>query len=211
MTTSLLLTSLSLTSSSLSLVTKFPQILAIWSNKSVSGINRSSLLIEMWNFMLTISYSAHFAYPSHLYAEYAGLILQDLIILSFLIGLSQQRTFPTNRHMLMIVAASALIHAIIAFRLVPSAVPLFIIISGLPSGIISRVVQIRQVVRNKDSGNLSATTWGLAFIMTSSRFMTNLLTVCDPILLFRVGSAMSLNLVLAIVILIYQKSKEKSN
>lgn len=209
MASAVLLTFLSLTSSSLSTIAKVPQILAIWRSNSVTGINRSSLLIELWNFMLSMSYSAHFGYPLKLYAEYAGLLVQDLIILSFVIRLSQQSTFPTNRQMILIFMTSALIHVMIGIGVVPSAVPVIIITTSLPSGIIARLVQIRQIMRSNDSGNLSAMTWSLSFLTTSCRFWSNYLTVCDPLLLFRVGSAMTLNLALVIVILLYRKDKKK--
>ena len=203
-----LLSCLQVTSASLSAVLKTPQILAILSRRSVAGLSRTSLLIELWNFMMTVSYSAHFGYPRSLYAEYAPLILQDLLILGLVVSLSSQSCFPTNRQMIAIVVAAAAIHAAIAFHLVPSVVPVSLILTGLPSGIVSRVVQIREVLRRKDSGNLSAATWALAFVTTCCRMTANLLTVRDPILLFRVGSATALNAVLVVVIRIY-RSKEK--
>lgn len=210
MSLTFLLTCLSLTSSTLSTVQKVPQILAIWRTRSVSGINRNTLLIEMWNFMMTISYSVHFAYPPRIYAEFGALICQSLVILSFvLLWTEKQPPFPSNRHMILILSAAGMLHACIALRLLPSFVPIALITTGLPSGIIGRLMQIRQIIRTGDSGSLSASTWAIASITTFCRFGTNFLTVRDPILLIRVGSAMTLNIVLASTILVYRQTKKK--
>lgn len=205
----LVLTCLSLTSSCLSMIVKVPQILSIYKSKTVTGINRSSVLIALWNTLVTISYSAHFHYPSKLYGEYFGQAIQEIIIISFVVSLSSQKIFPTNRHMVLLVAASIIIHLAVGLKLVPSIVPIGIITTGLPSGIISRVMQIHQILNDGDSGSVSAMTWFLAFVMTFCRFWSNFLTVCDPILLFKVGSAMVLNLVLTVVVVLHKKGKSK--
>ena len=204
----LLLMILSLISSSFSLTLKLPQISVIWRNKSVTGINRTSLLIEMWNFMMSMSYSAHFGYPITLYFEYVGMLAQDLIIVYFVIRLSEQQSFPTNRQIVVLILVAATLHTTIGIRLLPKYVPITLITTGLPSGIVSRVIQIRQIIRNKDSGNLSAGTWFMSFVATFCRSMSNYLTVRDGLMLFRVGSACALNLVLTIVILMYRKRKK---
>jgi hypothetical protein len=111
--------------------------------------------------------------------------------------------------MVLIVTASISFHLLMGFKVVPSFVPIAVIMTGLPSGIISRCIQIRHIIKAGDSGSVSAMTWFASFLITFCRFWSNFLTIRDPILLFKVGSAMTLNLALTIVILVYKKNGKK--
>lgn len=215
MTSVLTLGLLTLTSSSLSFFLKLPQIASIIKSSSVEGINRISLLIELWNFMTSVSYSAYFDYPRSLYLEYSGLILQSLIIFGLVIKYSSNgkkspsekqasSSFPNNSLMILLLISMTILHSLIAFQFFEHWIPTAVILTSLPSGSLSRIIQIRQIIKTRNPGSLSALTWFLAAIATGCRFTTNILTVADSLLLFRLGSATLLNISLSVSIICYR-------
>ena len=218
MTSSWILTLLTLTSSSLSFIVKLPQILSVFKTRSVEGINRTSLLIELWNFMTSVSYAAYFSYPRRLYLEYSGLILQSLIIFGFVMKFSNHKkqenpshSFPDNNVMIVALMSMTILHSLVAFQFFGDWMPMGIIVTSLPSGSLSRIIQIRHIFKTKNPGSLSALTWFLAAVTTGCRFMTNLLTVADSLLLFRLGSATILNALLSLTIICYRTEDGKQD
>lgn len=208
-----ILSLLTLTSSSLSFFLKLPQIISIVKSKSVEGINRISLMIEIWNFFTSVSYAAHFGYPVKLYAEYSGLILQSLVIFMLVFTYSkghQRNQIPSNSFMILTLISITVLHSLVAFQFFDDWMPTAIILTSLPSSPLSRIMQIRQIIMTGSSGSLSSLTWFLASITTGCRFMSNMLTVSDGLLLFRLGSATLLNALLSLTILCY-RSKNKTD
>ncbi|XP_044274033.1 solute carrier family 66 member 3 isoform X6 [Varanus komodoensis] len=67
------------------LVLKLPQGVALLAAKSARGVSLESLLLELSGFIVCLRYMSYYNYPLPTYVEYPIIIVQDVILLLFVL------------------------------------------------------------------------------------------------------------------------------
>jgi uncharacterized protein with PQ loop repeat len=102
------------------------------------------------------------------------------------------------------IACTIAAHVLIGMGFFPKSIPVTAILISAPIGILSKVVQLIHIIRNKDAGNVSFYSWLLNAISTTCRLMTVLMSVeRDVIIICSLSGSAILNAAVAASVLIY--------
>lgn len=163
-------------------------------------------------------------YEWTMYSEYVPLLLQDLLL--FLLMMRQEREDRDRRSpqhtgrrsdsplirltsgysrssLRTFVALTIAVHCLIASRTFPRSVPILAIAVSSPIGVVSKVLQLAQIIRAKSAGTVSATTWFLNFLSTSCRLLSVLLTHADRTIVLSLTASAVLNAAVGAAVLYY--------
>ena len=223
---------LSMSTTGLCLFLKLPQILSVIQSSSVEGLSRSSLMLEFFSYSSTLSYSMYFGYPFKMYSEYPPLLLQDLILFLLIMrsdrgGLEseQQALINKKKHdsntmngkkngimsriniLKIFIPVNIAFHTMIALRLFPRFIPILSISISSPIGVISKFLQLWEIVSKKSAGSVSAVSWFLNFVSTICRLISVLMTVKDVTIIISLAACAILNIAVSIVALYYSPSR----
>ncbi|KAI1297922.1 Mannose-P-dolichol utilization defect 1 protein [Halotydeus destructor] len=192
---------LSLSTTAICVVLKLPQILTIISNKSVDGLSTPSLMLEFWSYLTTVSYSIYFDYPFGLYSEYPFLLIQDVLILILIINYEDR----DNTVLRAFIPTAVAIHLTIGLKLVPKWLPVVALSCSSPVGVLSKGLQLYEIISKKDAGHVSPTSWLLNCISSLCRLLSYCLSVADKTLVISLTFSTALNLAVALAAKMYQK------
>ena len=158
---------------------KFPQILTIYQQKSAVGISLKSLTIEVISYTVSTLYNFTNGYRLMNYFEYVVLIVQDYILVVIVLFYRRQITTKT----LVIFFSYALVIALFASGVLPKSILMFLIVSWmlfkiqwmiifsqpgtLPMSATSKILQLVEIFKTKDSSSISSITW---FISAATNF-----------------------------------------
>ncbi|XP_054152900.1 solute carrier family 66 member 3-like [Oppia nitens] len=184
----------------LCLVLKIPQLIALLKSKSSRGLSLQSLVLEFWAYMTMTSYSLANSYPLSMFCEYPILLIQDIIIIYLILHFNQSLNFKCFLTFVLI----CLFHTSIAIQVIPIKVSVILIQLGNPIGWYSKAIQMLTIVKNKDSGQVSALTWFLNACSCAARLTTLWLSIMDPIVVTTLIVSFFLNTGVAIVALTYR-------
>ncbi|XP_036397486.1 solute carrier family 66 member 3 [Megalops cyprinoides] len=159
------------------MVLKFPQIIVLIRAKSTRGVSLKSLLLELIGFIVFITYQMYYDYPPPTYLEYPILIAQDAILLLLILhynGNLRQSVIYT----LLFVGGWQLLT--VQKWIIDLAMSLCTFISAG-----SKFAQLQCLWESKDSGQVSALSWGMATYTCLARIFTTIVTTGDMQVLVR--------------------------
>jgi len=184
----------------LCLVLKVPQLVALVQSRSSRGLSLQSLVLELWAYLTMLSYSWANDYPLSMYAEYPILAIQDIIIVVMVLRYNHS----LDAKWILTLSAICLFHISIGIHLIPISVSVILIQLGNPIGWYSKGLQLWTIVKNKDSGQVSALTWSLNACSCASRLTTLYLSIMDGIVVTTLIVSFFLNTGVAIAAHIYR-------
>lgn len=116
---------LSILATILSAINRLPQVYAVYKNWSISGISRTSLMLECWSYSIVISYSIYFSYSTVLIYSYLPLLVQDIFMFYLIFKIEPP---SSNKQLRIFIFSSILIHSAICSKVLPAWVPLAIVV-----------------------------------------------------------------------------------
>ncbi|XP_025110124.1 mannose-P-dolichol utilization defect 1 protein-like [Pomacea canaliculata] len=187
------------------LILKLPQIIAVVGERSTKGISIASVLLELTEYSIMLTYHFALTYPLPTYLEYYFLVPQDLFLLAAILWY--------ERKLQLKVLAAFVLYCIVvyavAFRIVPDIVLQLLITSSTPLSVTSRLLQICKVLRLKDAGNISAVTWAIATYGTLIRIFTAAVQTGDVAVLLNFFVGFCLNALMVTLIIYFRVKKHK--
>ncbi|XP_062981906.1 solute carrier family 66 member 3 [Elgaria multicarinata webbii] len=183
------------------LVLKLPQGAALIAAKSARGVSLESLVLELSGFLVCLRYMSYYNYPLPTYVEYPIIIVQDVILLLFVLHYSGKMKHALPYTVIFVAGWYML-------TLQKWIIDLSMNMSTLVSAA-SKLAQLRCLWQTKDSGQVSATTWGLASFTCATRIFTTLMTTKDVTVLVRFIVMLALNVWVIATILHYRKPAKK--
>ncbi|XP_031540639.1 solute carrier family 66 member 3 [Vicugna pacos] len=181
---------------------KLPQISAVLGARSARGISLPSLLLELGGFLVFLRYQWYYEYPLLTYLEYPILIAQDLILLLcvFHFNGDVKRAAPY-----IALYVSSWFILTLQKWILDLAMNLCTFISAA-----SKFAQLQYLWKTRDSGAVSALTWGLASYTSATRIITTLMTTNDLTILLRFLIMLALNMWVTATVLRYRKTAVKA-
>nr|XP_046223055.1 solute carrier family 66 member 3 [Oncorhynchus gorbuscha] len=180
------------------MVLKFPQIFVLMRAKSTTGVSLNSLLLELTGFIVFVTYQMYYDYPPPTYLEYPVLIAQDVILLLLILHYNGS-------------LKQSLIYAVVFVGgwqlltvqkwIIDLAMSLCTFISAG-----SKFAQLQCLWQSKDSGQVSALSWGMATYTCFARIYTTSVTTGDMQVLVRFIVMALLNSWVLATVLYYRKS-----
>lgn len=161
---------LSIITVSICFILKIPQILTILKVKNARGINIVALLMELTSYTIMMSYNYRSGYAILSYLEYPIILVQELILIICVLYYKQMLNLASliGSVFYLIMLASFLT------GLVPIGLLVFLVPLCTPIGASSKVVQLYEILRTKNSDSVSVLTW---FISAFTNF-TRVFTIC---------------------------------
>ncbi|XP_029531533.1 solute carrier family 66 member 3 [Oncorhynchus nerka] len=179
------------------MVLKFPQIFVLMRAKSTTGVSLNSLLLELTGFIVFVTYQMYYDYPPPTYLEYPILIAQDVILLLLILHYNGS-------------LKQSLIYAVVFVGgwqlltvqkwIIDLAMSLCTFISAG-----SKFAQLQCLWQSKDSGQVSALSWGMATYTSFARIYTTSVTTGDMQVLVRFIVMALLNSWVLATVLYYRK------
>uniref|UniRef100_A0A4W5PL69 Solute carrier family 66 member 3 n=1 Tax=Hucho hucho TaxID=62062 RepID=A0A4W5PL69_9TELE len=179
------------------MVLKFPQIFVLINAKSTTGISLNSLLLELTGFIVFVTYQMYYDYPPPTYLEYPILIAQDVILMLLILHYNGS-------------LKQSLIYAVVFVGgwqlltvqkwIIDLAMSLCTFISAG-----SKFAQLQCLWQSKDSGQVSALSWGMATYTCFARIYTTSVTTGDMQVLVRFIVMALLNSWVLATVMYYRK------
>ncbi|XP_066496078.1 solute carrier family 66 member 3 isoform X3 [Tiliqua scincoides] len=155
------------------------------------------------SFLVCLRYMSYYDYPLPTYVEYPIIIIQDVILLLFVLHYSGKMKHALS-YTVMFVAGWYLM------TLQKWIIDLAMNMSTLVSTA-SKYAQLKYLWQTRDSGQVSALTWGIAVYTCATRIFTTLMTTNDIAVLVRFIVMLALNLWVIATILHYRKTAKKTD
>lgn len=185
------------------MVLKFPQIFVLMQAKSTTGVSLKSLLLELIGFIVFITYQMYYDYPPPTYLEYPILIAQDAILLLMILHYN-----GNLRQSLLYAAVFVGGWQLLTVQkwIIDLAMSLCTVISAG-----SKFAQLQCLWQAKDSGQVSALSWGMATYTCLARIFTTVMTTGDMQVLVRFIVMAILNGWVTAVVLHYRRKGTKQD
>ncbi|XP_044273988.1 solute carrier family 66 member 3 isoform X2 [Varanus komodoensis] len=183
------------------LVLKLPQGVALLAAKSARGVSLESLLLELSGFIVCLRYMSYYNYPLPTYVEYPIIIVQDVILLLFVLHYTGKMKHALPYTVIFVAGWYML-------SLQKWIIDLSMNMSTVVSAA-SKLAQLQCLWQTKDSGQVSAATWSLASYTSATRIFTTLMTTNDITVLVRFIVMLALNIWVLLTILHYRKTTKK--
>ncbi|OMJ79486.1 hypothetical protein SteCoe_20496 [Stentor coeruleus] len=191
-----------------SLMLKFPQILKIYKNSSVSGISLTSFYFEVLGFSIMAAYGLHRQQPFSTYGEYAIISIQCIIqvILYWALG------GVSRKHIITISNSFMFLWFIPLFgNILPEFFWNYVPIYGIGMNSIVKISQIFANYNNGSTGNLSFITNFMNLAGTIARIFTTFAELSDTLLLLNYSWGALLNFIIIIQFVVYWNDKSKNS
>lgn len=185
------------------MVLKFPQIFVLIRAKSTTGVSLNSLLLELTGFIVFVSYQMYYDYPPPTYLEYPILIAQDVILLVLMLHYNGSLR-QSLLYLVVFVGGWKLLT--LEKWIIDLAMSLCTFISAG-----SKFAQLQCLWKSKDSGQVSALSWGMATYTCLARIFTTTVTTGDRQVLVRFIVMTLLNSWVFATVLYYRKSSKKQD
>nr|XP_020657982.1 PQ-loop repeat-containing protein 3 [Pogona vitticeps] len=185
------------------LLLKVPQLAALVGARSARGVSLGSLVLELSGFFICLRYMNYYNYPLPTYIEYPIIIVQDIILLLFVLHYSGKMMHALP-YTAIFVAGWYLLS--LEKWLLDLSMNLSTVISAA-----SKLAQLQYLWETKDSGQVSATTWSLAIYTCATRIFTTLMTTNDVTVLVRFIVMLILNTWVLATVLHYRKTAKKTD
>ncbi|NXG02904.1 PQLC3 protein, partial [Sakesphorus luctuosus] len=181
-------------------VMKLPQLAAVLAAGSAQGLSVGSRLLELTGFLVFLRYQIYYGYPMQTYLEYPILIAQDGLLLLFILYFNGK----TRRALFFAVIFCGVWYMLTLHKwIIDLAMNLCTFISAA-----SKLAQLQCLWQSKDSGQVSALTWGMSAYTCATRIFTTIVTTNDLAVLIRFIIMLILNLWVTATVLHYRKTKK---
>ncbi|CAG9836791.1 unnamed protein product [Diabrotica balteata] len=151
-------------------ILKIPQILTILKVGNAKGINIIALLMELSSYTIMMSYNYRSGYAILSYLEYPIILIQEIILIVCVLYYKDMLNITSlaGASVYFLTAASFLL------GMVPLGLLAFLVPLCTPIGASSKVVQLYEILRTRNSESVSVLTW---FISAFTNF-TRVFTIC---------------------------------
>ncbi|TRY61312.1 hypothetical protein TCAL_10706 [Tigriopus californicus] len=183
----------------LSMISKGPQILGQLRRGSSEGIATLSLILETISLSITFSYFAANDYPLGDFMEYPFLIGQNLILFGLL---AYYESVVFHRAFAYLCVYLSLVY-VLSQKVAPIAILSYLSSIVIPMTSMSKIAQIRTIVRTKRGDLVSRVPWAVFASTSAVRFYTVLTSSGDKLLLCQYTVSVTLNILVIIVALAY--------
>jgi uncharacterized protein with PQ loop repeat len=176
-------------------ILKIPQILNILKVKNANGINLAGLLLELSSYTIMFSYNFRNGYALLSYMEYPIILIQEIVLIIFVMHYKN----CLNIYGLI----GTIIYTLIAAGLLLGTLPLgliaFLVPLCTPIGASSKVVQLMEILKTKNSESVSVLTWFISAFTNFTRVFTISMDSADLTLLlnFTVNVVLSSSVMVA--------------
>ena len=176
-------------------VMKLPQLLKIINSQSAFGVPFSTYSLEVWAYLVSTIYAFRSNLPISTYGENVSLTLQNMLITLLIIYYSPSASLPlsggssirSSSKTLPITLATTVMIVTTAFLLSPTlcSADLLTFFQGttIPISLVSKIPQILELHRNKETGNLSSIVVFAQLLGTIARCFTTATETDDRLLL----------------------------
>ncbi|KAJ8924657.1 hypothetical protein NQ315_000808 [Exocentrus adspersus] len=186
---------LSVITISVCFILKVPQILTILRAKSAKGINVVALLMELSSYTIMTSYNYRNGYAILTYLEYPIILIQEYILVMCVLHYKSMLNIGTliGAGIYFSIAASFI------FGIVPLGLLTFLVPLCTPIGASSKVVQLAEILKNKNAESVSVLTWFISAFTNFTRVFTVAVESMDLTLLlnFSVNTFLSTSVMVA--------------
>lgn len=187
------------------LISKVPQIQTVHRLRSATGLSLNGLLMELCSYTVTMLYNFTNRYAFLSYMEYPILLVQEYalvyVVLKYKNLLSKPAYIWTGVYVAVFTA--------FVIGIIPGAVLVMLVPFTTPVGATSKVMQLVEILRSKDSQSVSLITWGLSAFTNSTRIYTILLDSGDKMLLANFGISTVLSTSVFLAAWVYKKPKQE--
>jgi uncharacterized protein with PQ loop repeat len=143
---------------------KVPQILTIFRAKSAAGLSMKSLTIETVSYSVSTLYNFTNGYRILNYFEYIILLVQNYMLIAIVLFYRKQ----LNQKFIAIAAVYWIVALLFGFHILPKSILTLLIPGTLPASVISKTLQLVEIIRTKDSSSISAITWFISAFTNAS-------------------------------------------
>jgi len=185
------------------LVSKFPQILTIYRQKSAKGVSLKSLTIEVISYSVSTLYNYTNQYRWTNYFEYVILIIQDYILIAIVLFYRRE----LNRKTVIIFVCYAFVVSLFGISILPKTILTFLIPGTLPMSATSKILQLVEIIKTKDSSSISAITWFISAFTNLTRIYTIFIDSADIMLLTNFIVSTGLSSAVLAAVMYYKKPK----
>lgn len=186
-------------------ILKIPQILNIIKVKNAHGINLIGLLMELSSYTIMFSYNFRNGYALLSYMEYPIILIQEIILIYCVLHFKQLLNIQA--------IAGALIYFSLGFGFLSGILPrellTFLVPLCTPVGASSKVVQLLEIVRSKNSDSISILTWFISAFTNFTRVFTIFMDSADLTLLLNFIVNVCLSSSIMVAAYYYKPKKEK--
>lgn len=170
----------------------------VLSSKSAAGLSLPSSVLSTTSYMITAAYGFKSEFPFSTYGENLFLSVQDAIVTLLILSF----TSPSSKTSLPL--TSALLLGSASFLYATDLHTLSMLqVATIPLSIGSKIPQIVQNYKRKDTGMLSGVVVWTQVLGTIARLYTTMAELSSPAILVSFSAALVLNIVLAVQILLY--------
>lgn len=166
---------------------KVPQILTIHQQKSAAGISLKALVIETISYTVSTLYNFTNGYRILNYFEYIILLGQNYLLILIILFYRKQ----INQKFLVTVIIYSIIGFLFSMHILPKAILTFLIVrlisnlfklwnyltnilnfkpGTLPMSATSKILQLLEIIKTKDSSSISEITWFISAFTNASKF-----------------------------------------
>ncbi|CAH1963948.1 unnamed protein product [Acanthoscelides obtectus] len=175
-------------------VLKIPQILTILRVKSTKGINTIALMMELTSYTIMMSYNYRNGYAILSYLEYPIILIQEIILICIVLY------YKDLLNMTSLIISMLYVTTLVSFLsgITPLGLLAFLVPLCTPIGASSKVVQLVEILKTKNSESVSVWTW---FISAFTNF-TRVFTICVDSMDLTLLLNFSVNTVLSSLVMI---------
>lgn len=143
---------------------KFPQLLTIYQQKSATGISLKSLTIEIMSYSVSMLYNFTNGYRLMNYLEYVVLIAQDYMLVAIVLYYRKSIT----QKAIGITVIYFIVMTLFGASILPKSLLTLCIPGTLPASVLSKSMQLVEIIRSKDSSAISSITWFISAFSNAS-------------------------------------------
>uniref|UniRef100_U5EXY8 Solute carrier family 66 member 3 n=1 Tax=Corethrella appendiculata TaxID=1370023 RepID=U5EXY8_9DIPT len=185
------------------LVSKVPQIRTIQQLQSSQGISLNGLLLEVSSYTVTMLYNYTNRYAFLSYMEYPILLLQEYVLILLVLKYKDLLN-PTAYKWIGIYWT---IFFGFALGILPGSLLMLMVPFTTPVGATSKIMQLVEILRTKNSETVSLITWGLSAFTNLTRIYTILIDSGDKVLLSNFAISTVLSSLVLFAAWFYKKPK----
>uniref|UniRef100_A0A1L8DTV7 Solute carrier family 66 member 3 n=1 Tax=Nyssomyia neivai TaxID=330878 RepID=A0A1L8DTV7_9DIPT len=186
------------------LVSKVPQIRTIQQLQSARGISTTALILEVSSYTVTFSYNFCKGYAIMSYLEYPVLLIQEYVLI-----------FLVLKYQDLLHGKSYIFTGIYIFfttLFLSKMVPLWFLTALLPLttpvGATSKVIQLAEILRTKNSSSVSLATWAMSAFTNFTRIYTIMVDSADIMLLMNFSISFLLSAAVFLAAKYYKTQKK---
>lgn len=187
----------------LCLVAKVPQIKTLFAIKSAKGISPTALYLELLSYTVMMSYNYCNGYSFLSYMEYPILLIQEYVLI--LLVLKYKRKLGKDAYIA--AAGYFVVTSLCLSKIIPTVFLALLVPLCTPIGATSKVMQLIEIIRSKDSTSVNLTTWFISAFTNLTRIYTIMVDSADTMLLWNFSINFMLSSTVYLTAYLYKKPK----